>query len=763
MPFRLISLQKSSSSHDQRSYDGYDSVDCTECIDVAHNNSNQDEHRVLGGTEHSSAIYTPSSSRNHSTHPRFYSDASSPPYHSVPDSELSNPLLADTRETWWWNEEHRSWWLVRRDGRRRSQGRDSCMSIRRMARGMIRHPLFPRQPTSIIFAILLCIIFGVLLTLFIMFVVNFDKKPLPWRAYCTIPSGSTSPPPFGISHGYPYDTLTPYAVSYRTRLTPPPFPPPNLDELPPAGVFMGVFSMDLSIERRMIIRSTYASHVRSRNGAGGLGDRGFGTSRTIVRFILGRPRPDWERRIQLEAETYNDIVILPISENMNYGKTHAFFAWASTEAWVPPIPPDTSNFSSVPLVSYSNITSPMPIPVAPHDPHEVRREALRWTHLRSNETERQRPWVRPDFVAKVDDDSFVMLAELEARLRVELYTSNRQHPDGSTSITASGQNSEHETASGPNVRSADNRTNGISSSRSPDKANRSPADTTFSLPIASLGGKRNNDPLVYWGYLLDNQYMAGELYALSWSIVRWVATDPVVRGMTRGNEDKQVAKWIRAHPLAHEVRWKSERCWIYDHPRARTVFAHGFLFPSEVTRIKKNILSFMNAAQSSTLESTTSTLGEGMVSPNLTLPMHPAGFPATPAAWARSSVSTFGVRYSPPVADLTTQQSIEALVEGSDMSVLREDSGEASNAVAAWIHREGRVSRYENGRLGGTVVVHYIKKNPWFLETALAFLEGDEFTELEAQVRNTHGASKAGVDFADYPELARSGATFEVP
>jgi hypothetical protein len=44
----------------------------------------------------------------------------------------------------------------------------------------------------------------------------------------------------------------------------------------------------------------------------------------------------------------------------------------------------------------------------------------------------------------------------------------------------------------------------------------------------------------------------------------------------------------------------------------------------------------------------------------------------TPAAWAYSSVSTFGTRYAPPVADLTTPQSVEALVEGSAMSQLRE-------------------------------------------------------------------------------------------
>ena len=43
-----------------------------------------------------------------------------------------------------------------------------------------------------------------------------------------------------------------------------------------------------------------------------------------------------------------------------------------------------------------------------------------------------------------------------------------------------------------------------------------------------------------------------------------------------------------------------------------------------------------------------------------------------PAAWAHSSVSTFKTRYTPPLPDLSITHSVEALVEGSDMSMLRE-------------------------------------------------------------------------------------------
>ncbi len=62
----------------------------------------------------------------------------------------------------------------------------------------------------------------------------------------------------------------------------------------------------------------------------------------------------------------------------------------------------------------------------------------------------------------------------------------------------------------------------------------------------------------------------------------------------------------------------------------------------------------------------------------------------------------------------------------------------------AWSHREGRKTRYENSRLGGTIVVHFIKKNMWFLETALALLDGEEYSESERyQQRESERAGQA--------------------
>jgi hypothetical protein len=50
----------------------------------------------------------------------------------------------------------------------------------------------------------------------------------------------------------------------------------------------------------MLVRTTWASHPRSRDGANP-GDGGTGTSRTIVRFILGQSSKDSDR-VKLEME-----------------------------------------------------------------------------------------------------------------------------------------------------------------------------------------------------------------------------------------------------------------------------------------------------------------------------------------------------------------------------------------------------------------------------------------------------------------------------
>lgn len=239
---------------------------------------------------------------------------------------------------------------------------------------------------------------------------------------------------------------------------------------------------------------------------------------------------------------------------MNDGKTHTFFSWAALSAWVPPIYRE----SAIPprTFSYHNATSAPP-PLASHDPVQA------WKDVESAQA---KSWVRPDYVVKVDDDSFVMLAELEARLRLELNSNPQQQQKGHY---ARSSESEPESSSPPAPRVPIN-------AFSPVPSSVSVSPTSYS----ALAPEAHDDPLIFWGYLITNRlhmFMAGELYALSWSLVDWVSKDPTVKTLTWGKEDKQTAKWMRAHPRADEIRWTSERCWIYDHPRSGTVYVYSCL------------------------------------------------------------------------------------------------------------------------------------------------------------------------------------------
>jgi len=254
-------------------------------------------------------------------------------------------------------------------------------------------------------------------------------------------------------------------------------------------------------------------------------------------------------------------------ENMNAGKTHAYFTWASSNALVPApvttLPSSPSSPVNNPFkFSYSNATFPAPL-LADHDPIQL------WQERASGHV---RPWVRPDFVTKADDDAFVMLAELEARLRVRLHDEVEPKPIG---------NPPHDDEDGyPTPDPSTKRGKGVLNSPSDDAQTPTKA-TVVDHPVPTVSHppfretpiprRSEDDPLIYWGYLVKNRFMAGELYALSWALVDWVARDRVVKTKTKGAEDKQTAKWVMMHPKAHQVKWANERCWIYDHPRAGTV------------------------------------------------------------------------------------------------------------------------------------------------------------------------------------------------
>ncbi|KAJ9111373.1 hypothetical protein QFC19_001141 [Naganishia cerealis] len=432
-----------------------------------------------------------------------------------------------------------------------------------------------------------------------------------------------------------------------------------VDTLEPVGLFIGVFTTDEGRERRMMIRQTYGSHHKSRVP---------GTEGVRIRFIMGRPRTRFERAVKLEMETFGDIVLLDIPENMNSGKTHAFFSWAADHAMVShwdydsPIQPSEAENDvkeSVPEIS----------PGRPqrHSRSHLRRNAFavgedmsgKQRHLRDQQLPSHtedlsahsdehvlqrishpvyRGEKRPDYIVKADEDTFIVLGELERRLRV---------------------------------------------------------------------APRN---LTYWGYLVKNLFMAGECYALSYDLAYFIGKAETFKMMTRGAEDKLVARWMRMHPRREEISWVSEKCWIYDHPKAGTVYAHGYLYPATVNTIRHENITELPVRELALRGGKT---------------------------WATSysTVSKFGAQYTPPSEGMTLGEEVEALVEGSEMSLLGRRSpnsqgSKKSGALdphllqAVYDRRPTRAQRFLNdsSERGGTAIVHFIKRQEWFMETALALL-----------------------------------------
>ncbi|KAJ9115015.1 hypothetical protein QFC22_005343 [Naganishia vaughanmartiniae] len=435
-----------------------------------------------------------------------------------------------------------------------------------------------------------------------------------------------------------------------------------VDTLEPAGLFIGVFSTDEGRERRMMIRQTYGTHPKSRVP---------GTEGVRLRFVMGRPRARYERMVKLEMDAFGDIVLLDIPENMNSGKTHAFFSWAADHAMVPDwdygSPVDLSEGEDTARgimqekargrLQRRNRASMHKGGLAVREDVSESQEILHDQQLSSlsqnptsidpnermpREPSRKHPVYRgerrPDYIVKADEDSFLVLGELERRLRV-----------------------------------------------APRK-------------------------LTYWGYLVKDLFMAGECYAMSYDLAYFIGKAETFETMTRGAEDKLVAKWMRMHPRREEISWVSEKCWIYDHPKAGTVYSHGYLFPATVDTVRHENITALPVDELA--------LRGGK-------------------AWATSysTVSKFGTRYSPPSEGMTALQEVEALVEGSEMSLLGRYPSNSQRSKkntpldpqflqAVYDRRPSRAQRFRNDphERGGTAIVHYIKRQEWFMETSLALL-----------------------------------------
>lgn len=228
----------------------------------------------------------------------------------------------------------------------------------------------PIHPITIVLALVLIASFVTSVTKLIIYILNPDKEPLPWRTYCQ---------------------------------KQPSFPHAYADALAPVDVFVGVFSIDSAYERRHLIRSTYATHTLPVDP-----HTGSPTSNVQVKFIIGKPRQAHARRVALEMETFNDLVVLDMDENMNRGKTHAFFRWAAENATVPFLRAvDDEQQQSATFLGERGLHG---------NGHGQTREVLGGSAEQAQRY--QVLWKKADYVVKADDDAYLILEELERHLRV---------------------------------------------------------------------------------------------------------------------------------------------------------------------------------------------------------------------------------------------------------------------------------------------------------------------------------------------------------
>ncbi|SJX62457.1 uncharacterized protein SRS1_13307 [Sporisorium reilianum f. sp. reilianum] len=236
----------------------------------------------------------------------------------------------------------------------------------------------PIHPVTIILALVLIASFVASVTKLIIYILNPDKEPLPWRTYCQ---------------------------------KQPSFPHAYADALAPVDVFVGVFSIDSAYERRHLIRSTYATHTMPVDP-----DTGAPTSNVQVKFIIGKPRQAHARRVALEMETFNDLVVLDMDENMNRGKTHAFFRWAAENATVPFLRAVDPELEQQPLGTVQTRAHLGEQQSLHGNSHGQTRQVLGGSVDQAQRY--QVLWKKADYVVKADDDAYLVLEELERHLRV---------------------------------------------------------------------------------------------------------------------------------------------------------------------------------------------------------------------------------------------------------------------------------------------------------------------------------------------------------
>lgn len=84
------------------------------------------------------------------------------------------------------------------------------------------------------------------------------------------------------------------------------------------SLFYGIFTIDTEFELRMLIRCNLMFEKPW-------------LYNIDTYFIMGYPKQSYKKFIQMENDTYHDIIILPIFENINQGKTYLYFTYITTQ------------------------------------------------------------------------------------------------------------------------------------------------------------------------------------------------------------------------------------------------------------------------------------------------------------------------------------------------------------------------------------------------------------------------------------------------
>jgi hypothetical protein len=165
---RISSSRTTRTSH----VEDYDSSSSAESTETARSHHSQPRTRVpfpastatgssgpnfllplLGGSGRSSSTSTPVPSRSSSPLPHFFSSVPSSSCTSDTESEPNSPLIGGRPRSPWWREDRRRWWNIGRNVRSRSHRKRHggyLRTIRKCVRRLLRHPLFPRQPITIV-------------------------------------------------------------------------------------------------------------------------------------------------------------------------------------------------------------------------------------------------------------------------------------------------------------------------------------------------------------------------------------------------------------------------------------------------------------------------------------------------------------------------------------------------------------------------------------------------------------------------------------